>query len=152
MAISIVRYDPRKDKEAVKEIFEDFIQNKCYFESTWEKFEKELDKRVLDLHHRNSMVIAKEGDQTVGYGTCTVFVDYLGNDKGVIHQVITKKPDSFKKGIEEAIIKELLAYLKNTMNLKNVFFICPDSDSNYRSNLMKLNAKKAKHVWYEKEL
>ncbi|MHA1149986.1 MAG: GNAT family N-acetyltransferase [Promethearchaeota archaeon] len=152
MTISIERFDPRADKEAVKDIFKDFIENKSYFESSLEKFEKELDKRVLDLHYRNSMVIAKEDDKIVGYGTYTLFNDYLGNLRALIHQVMTRKEDSFKKGIEETIIKELMIYIKKTLNLDKVFLICPDNDSNKRSVFMKLGAKKSKYIWYEKEI
>ena len=152
MTISIERFDPRADKEAVMDIFKDFIENKSYFESTIEKFEKELDKRVLDLQYRNSMVIAKEEDTIVGYGTYTLFTDYLGNQRALIHQVMTKKPDSFKKGIEETIIRELQIYIKKTLNLDQVYFICPDNDGSARSVFMKLGAKKSKLFWYEKEI
>ena len=152
MTISIERFDPRKDKEAVMEIFKDFIENKSYFPSTLEKFEKELDKRVLDLQYRNSMVIAKEDDKIVGYGTYTLFTDILGNQRALIHQVMTNKENSFKKGIEETIIRELMIYIKKTLNLDKVFLICPDNDSNKRSVFMKLGAKKSKHIWYEQEI
>ncbi|TFG22295.1 MAG: hypothetical protein EU533_04480 [Promethearchaeota archaeon] len=152
MTISIERFDPRADKEAVKDLFKDFIENKSYFKSTSEKFEKELDKRVLDLQYRNSMVIAKEDGNIVGYGTYTLFTDYLGNQRALIHQVMTKKEDSFKKGIEETIIRELELYIKKTLKLDTVFFICPDSDGNARSVFMKLGAKKSKLFWYEQEI
>ncbi|MHA2183312.1 MAG: hypothetical protein ACXAAH_17985 [Promethearchaeota archaeon] len=39
--IIIDRYDPRSDKEALKEIFLDFIDSKSYFFSHWQKFEEE---------------------------------------------------------------------------------------------------------------
>lgn len=150
--IQIDRYDPRKDKDALKELFEDFIQNKTYFKSTWKQFEEELNKRVLDLQYRNAMVIAREDDNLIGWGTFTVFRDYLGNDRAIIHQIMTKKPDSFKKGIEELIIRELENYLINTIKINKYFIICPDSDGSLRSLLMKIGPKKSTHIWYEKEL
>jgi len=103
--LQVHRYDPRKDKEALIDLFNDFVQNKSYFSSNWNSFEYELNKRLLDLQYRNSMVMVKEGDKMVGWGTYTIFRDYLGNDRVLIHQVLTRKDDSFKKGIEEHIIR-----------------------------------------------
>ena len=99
------RFDPRLDKDAIKEIFEDFIENKSYFVSTWQEFEKELNKRVLDLQYRNSMIVAKEEGKIVGWGTYTLIQDYLGNQRALIHQVLTKREDSYRKGIEEQIFE-----------------------------------------------
>ncbi|MFW9936217.1 MAG: GNAT family N-acetyltransferase [Candidatus Thorarchaeota archaeon] len=150
--IVIDRYDPRLDRDALKEIFEDFIKNKAYFFSHWQKFEQELNKRVLDLQYRNSMVVAKEDGKIVGWGTCTLFKDYLGNDKAIIHQILTKKEDSYKKGIEEKLIRELQLYIKRTLKLDKVYLICPDSDGALRSVFMKIGAKKSKYIWYENEI
>jgi len=150
--IVIERYDPRLDREALKEIFEDFIENKSYFFSHWQKFEQELNKRVLDLQYRNSMVVAKEDGKVIGWGTYTVFRDYLGNDRAIIHQILTKKQDSFKKGIEEMIIKEIQLYIKKTLKLDNVFYFCPDSDGALRSVFMKLGIKKSEHFLYKNEI
>ena len=147
--IVVDRYDPRLDKEDLKEIFEDFIENKSYFFSHWKKFEEELNKRALDLQYRNSMVVAKEEGKIVGWGTYTVFRDYLGNDRALIHQVLTKKDDAYKKGIEEQILRELQLYIKKTLKIDNTFFICPDSDGALRSIFMKLGVKKSKFIWYE---
>jgi len=145
------RFDPRLDKDAVKEIFEDFIENKSYFVSTWQEFEKEVNKRVLDLQYRNSMIIAKEEGKIVGWGTYTLIKDYLGNQRALIHQVLTKREDSYRKGIEEQIIRELKLYVKKTLNLDKVFLICQDSDSALRNLVMKLGAKKSKYYWYEND-
>ncbi len=150
--VKIGRYDPRQDKESLRELFEDFIQNKSYFESSWKQFEEVLNKRVLDLQLRNGMIIAKEEGKLVGYGTFTIFNDYLGNQRALIHQVMTYKADAFKKGIEEMIIKELESYLKNTIKINKYFILCLENDSSLRSLLMKLGPKKSKHIWYEKEL
>jgi hypothetical protein len=150
--IIIERYDPRIDKHALKEIFEDFIKNKSHFFSHWQKFEQELNKRVLDLQYRNSMVVAKEEGKVVGWGTYTLFKDYLGNDRAIIHQILTKKEDSYKKGIEEKLIREIQLYIKRTLKLDNVYFICPDSDGALRSVLLKIGAKKSKYIWYENEI
>ena len=146
------RYDPRLDKEVLKEIFEDFIENKMYFSSTWQEFEKVLNKRVLDLTYRNAMIVAKEEGEIVGWGTYTLIEDYLGNKRALIHQVLTKKENSYRKGIEELIIRELKLYIKRTLNLDRVFLICQDSDSALRNLVMKLGAKKSKNYWYENEL
>ena len=146
------RYDPRLDRDALKELFEDFIENKTYFISTWKEFEKELNKRVLDLQYRNSMIIAKEEGVIVGWGTYTLIKDYLGNNRALIHQVLTKKEDSYRKGIEEQIIRELKLYIKRTLNLDKVFIICQDSDSALRNLVMKLGAKKSKNYWYENDI
>ncbi len=146
------RFDPRLDKDAVKEIFEDFVENKSYFISTWQDFEKELNKRVLDLQYRNAMIVAKEDGKIVGWGTYTLIKDYLGNQRALIHQVLTKKEDSYRKGIEEQIIRELKLYVKRTLNLDKVFLICQDSDSALRNLVMKLGAKKSKNYWYENDI
>ena len=150
--IIIERYDPRNDKEALKEIFEDFIKNKSYFVSNWERFEKELNKRSLDLQYRNSLVVAKENGEVAGFGTYTLFGDYLGNDRVLIHQILTKKEDSFKKGIEELIIRELQVYIKRTLKIEKVYFICQDADGAQQSLFLKLGIKKSKHVWYEHDI
>jgi hypothetical protein len=150
--IVIDRFDPRLDREILKEIFEEFIENNSYFFSHWKKFETELNKRVLDLQYRNSMIVAKEDGKIVGWGTYTVFRDYLGNDRAIIHQVLTKKDDSFKKGIEEMIIKEIQLYIKKTLKLDKVYFFCPDEDGALRSVFMKLGVKKSKYFFYEKEI
>ena len=147
--LAIERYDPRIDKDELKEIFEDFIENKSYFFSHWEKFEAELNRRVLDLQYRNSMIVAKEGGKIVGWGTYTKFRDYLGNERVIIHQVMTRKDDAYKKGIEEMILRELQLYVKKTVKLDKAYYICPDSDGALRSIFMKLGVKKSKFVWYE---
>jgi L-amino acid N-acyltransferase YncA len=145
----IDRYDPRLDKEELKEIFEDFIENKSYFFSHWKKFEEELNRRALDLQYRNSMIVAKEGGKIVGWGTYTKFRDYLGNDRALIHQVMTRKDDAYKKGIEEKILRELQLYVKKTVKLDKSYYICPDSDGALRSIFMKLGVKKSEFIWYE---
>lgn len=150
--MEITRYDPRKDKEALNELFNDFIENKSYFSSNWNKFEYELNKRLLNLQYRNSMIIAKEGDKLIGWGTYTIFRDYLGNDRVLIHQVLTKKEDSFKKSIEEAIIREIITYIKKTTEIDKFNILGPDSDGSLRSLLLKLGFKKSKFIWYENNL
>ena len=150
--IIVDRYDPRADKDALKEIFINFIAIKSYFFSTWEKFEEELNRRTLDLQYRNSMVVAKEDGKIVGFGTYTLFRDYLGNDRVLIHQVLTKKEDSFKKGIEEMIIREIQLYIKRTIKMDKVYFICPDEDGALRSVFLKVGINKSKYIWYEHEI
>ena len=150
--ITIERFDPRKDRDDLKELFEDFIKNKSYFDSNWNKFEYELNKRSLNLQYRNSMIMAKEDGKIVGWGTYTVFRDYLGNDRVLIHQILTRKDDAYKKGIEEMIIRELLNYISSTLGVNKFNIICPDSDGNSRSLLLKLGLKKSQFIWYDKEL
>ncbi len=150
--IIIDRYDPRVDKEVLKEIFKDFIENKSYFFSHWDKFEDELNRRSLDLQYRNSMVVAKEDGKIIGFGTYTLFRDYLGNDRVLVHQVLTKKEDSFKRGIEEKVIRELQLYIKRSLKIDKVHFICPDEDGALRSLFLKLGIKKSKYIWYESEI
>ena len=146
------RYDPRLDKDALKEIFEGFIKHKSYFMSTWQEFEKELNKRVLDLQYRNAMIVAKEEGKIVGWGTYTLIKDNLGNKRALIHQVLTKKEDSYRRGIEELIVRELKLYVKRTLNLDKIFLICQDTDSGLRNLVMKLGAKKSKNYWYENDI
>jgi len=150
--IETERYDPRLNKDELKEIFEDFIKKKSYFISTWQEFEKELNKRVLDLQYRNSMIVAKEEGKIIGWGTYTLIKDYLGNQRALIHQVLTKKEDSYRKGIEELIIRQLKLYVKKTLNLDKIYLICQDSDSALRNLVMKLGAKKSKNYWYENDI
>ncbi|MFX1455194.1 MAG: hypothetical protein ACFFDB_07430 [Promethearchaeota archaeon] len=150
--IIIDRYDPRSDKEALKEVFEDFIENKSYFFSHWQKFEEELNKRTLDLQYRNSMIVAKEDGKLVGFGTYTLFRDYLGNDRVLIHQVLTKKEDSFKRSIEEMVIREIQLYIKRTLKIDKTYFICPDEDGALRSVFLKIGINKSKFIWYEHDM
>jgi len=150
--IIVDRYDPRADKDALKEIFINFIAIKSYFFSTWEKFEEELNRRTLDLQYRNSMVVAKEDGKIIGFGTYTLFRDYLGIDRVLIHQILTKKENSFKKGIEEMIIREIQLYIKRTLKIDKVFFICPDEDGALRSVFLKVGINKSKYIWYEHEI
>jgi len=147
--ITIERYDPRRDKDELRELFDDFIKNKSYFQSNWNKFEYELNKRLLNLQYRNSMVMAKENGTIVGWGTYSIIRDYLGNDRALIHQVLTRKQDSYRKGIEELIIRELINYAKSILDIKTFNIQCPDSDGNLRSVLLKLGLKKSQYIWYE---
>ncbi len=152
MLIIIDRYDPRSDKEPLKEIFQNFIQHKSYFFSHWQKFEEELNRRTLDLQYRNSMVVAKEDRKIIGFGTYTLFRDYLGNDRVLIHQILTKKEDSFRKGIEEKIIREIQLYIKKTLKIDKAYFICPDVDGSLRSVFLKMGINKSRNIWYEHEI
>jgi len=95
------------------------------------------------------MVVAREEGKMVGWGTYTIWRDYLGNDRVVIHQVMTKKEDSYKKGIEEKITKEIQSYVKRTLKIDKTYYICPDSNSALRSIYLKLGIKKSDYIWYE---
>jgi hypothetical protein len=98
------------------------------------------------------MIVAKEDGMILGWGTYTLIEDYLGKKRALIHQVLTKREDSYRKGIEEIIIRELQMYIKRSLNLDKVFLICQDSDSALRNLVMKLGAKKSKDYWYETEI
>lgn len=150
--IVIDRYNPRDDKEELKELFEDFAENKLYFSTSWEEFEKELSERVLDLTLRNGMIVAKVDGKLVGWGTYSQFKDYLGKVRVLIHQIMVRKEDAYKKGIEEQIIRELEKYIKNTLNFDKAYYIGIDSDNNLQSVFMKLGIEKSEFIWYEKEL
>ena len=150
--IFIDRYNPRDDKEELKELFEDFAENKLYFSTSWEEFEKELSERVLDLTLRNGMIVAKVDGKLVGWGTYSQFKDYLGKVRVLIHQIMVRKEDAYKKGIEEQIIRELEKYIKNTLNFDKAYYIGIDSDNNLQSVFMKLGIEKSEFIWYEKEL
>jgi len=150
--IEIGRYNPRTDEEDLKNLFNDFIQHKSYFQVDWEQFKEELDERVLDLTKRNGMITARENGKLVGWGTYSLYTDYLGNTRVIIHQVMTRKEDSYKKGIEEQIIRELERYVKNTLKFDKVYYPWMESDSSIRSLFLKLGIKKSEHIWYEKTL
>lgn len=95
------------------------------------------------------MVVAREAGKMIGWGTYTIWRDYLGKDWAVIHQILTKREDSYKKGIEERIIKELQSYIKRTLKIEKTYYICPDSNSALRSIFLKLGIKKSDYIWYE---
>lgn len=147
--IELGRYDPREDKVALIELFEDFNNSISHFPVPKEQFERELNLRVLDLQYRNSMITAKENGRLVGFGTFSVFMDYLGNKYALIHQVMTRKEDSYKKGIENLILEELQKYVSRAIKTDKFYYRCPDDDGNMRSLLLKLNQKKSKFIWYE---
>ncbi len=150
--IVIDRYNPRDDKEELKELFEDFAENKLYFKTSWQDFEKVLNERVLDLTLRNGMIVAKEDGNLVGWGTYSQFKDYLGIERVLIHQIMTKKIDAYKKGIEEQIIREIEKYIKNTLEIDKAYYIGVEPDNNLQSVFLKLGIEKSKYVWYEKDL
>ena len=150
--VEIDRYDPRQDKEDLKELFEDFKENKAYFDADWKRFEDVVNKRVLDLKFRNAMVVAREDGKMIGWGTYTPFTDYLGNERYLIHQVLVKKEHAFKKGIEEAIIREIETYLKQSLKVDKAYYIMTDKESKKISLFMKMGMKKSPFIWYEKDL
>ncbi|MHA2269984.1 MAG: hypothetical protein ACXAB8_19485, partial [Promethearchaeota archaeon] len=59
---------------------------------------------------------------------------------------------SFKKGIEEMIIREIQLYIKRTLKIDKVYFICPDGDGALRSVFLKVGINKSKYFWYEHEI
>lgn len=151
--MKIVRYNPNKDKAGLIELAESYAQmSDTPFVK--ENFIKEIDERVKDLKLRNSIILAKDDatDKIIGCGMFSLYNDYFGNVQCKVHHVMTYKDDSFKKGIEEALFLEEFKYLKNTMNIKHIGLFCKDSESQYRSLLMKLGIQKSKHIYYEHDL
>lgn len=149
--IKLRRYDPRKDKEALEDLVKNFEYRSIY-PLKIDAFAKELGRRVLQLELRNSIVLATEGEQeekVVGAGFFSTWIDYLGNTHCVVHDVVTRKEDSFKKGIEEAVLKELFKYFKNTMKIEKINMFVRKNDSNFQSLLMKMQIKKSDLDYYE---
>ncbi len=149
--IKIVRYDPRKDKEDLEALIKEFEYRSIY-PIDIQKFSSEIGNRVKDLKLRNSMILAKIEDKVVGAGFFTIVNDYLGNIHTTIHDVVVRKEDSFKKGIEELILRELFLYLKKTMKIDKIGIFIRRNDSNIQSLLMKLKIKKSELDYYEGEI
>jgi len=121
------------------------------------KFSMELERRTLDLKLRNSIILARDedNDNIIGAGSLSVLIDFIGNSHAIIHQIITHTDFSFKKGIEEEIIREILKYIKNTMKIENVGFFLLENHphkSQYLSLLMKLGFIKSDFSFYEIKL
>jgi ribosomal protein S18 acetylase RimI-like enzyme len=149
--MELVRYDPRKHRDMLKELVQAF-EYRAFEPIKPEDFLKELDKRALDLLLRNSIVLAFEEDVLLGAGFFTIWTNHLGQKRCEIHQVIVRKEDSFKKGIEETIMKELLYYVKSAMNISKVYLYCRNSDINFKSLLMKMGIKKQDIEYFEHQL
>ena len=143
--------DPRKDMEQVKELISHF-EYKTGHPIDIAKFENELNKRVKDLALRNGNVLAKIGDEIIGAGFFTIWNDILGESHAIIHDVIVKKEDAFKKGIEETVIREIFTYLKRTLKIETANLFASRRDGNYQSLLMKLGFKKSNLDYYQKSL
>lgn len=146
--IKLVRYDPRKDKEGLIALVSEFGYRSIY-PINKESFDKEISKRVLDLKLRNSVILAKDDEKIMGAGFFTTYEDFLGNTHCLVHDVVVRKEDSFRKGIEEMIIRELFKYIKNTMKIDKVEMFFRQKDSNAQSILMKLAIKPSELVFYE---
>ncbi len=149
--IKIVRFDPRKDKEALEALVKDFEYRSIY-PIDIQKFSNEIENRVKDLKLRNSMILAKMEDKVVGAGFFTIMNDFLGNIHTIIHDVVVRKENSFKMGIEELIFRELFSYLKKTMKIDKIGIFIRRNDSNIQSLLMKLKIKKSELDYYEGEI
>jgi L-amino acid N-acyltransferase YncA len=146
--LKISRYDPRKDKEGLEELIAAYDYRSIY-PIQKDLFSKEIGKRVLDLKLRNSMVLAKEDEKIVGAGSFTTYDDYLGNTHCIVHDVAVRKEDSYKKGIEEAVLRELFKYIKSTMKIEKIELFFKKGDSNAQSLLLKLGIKPSDLIFYE---
>ena len=94
-------------------------------------------------------------EKIIGAGTFSMYSDFFGNPNVIINQIMTYKEDSFKKGIEEAIMRELFKYLKKTLNIKKAGFFLREKDNQYaqvRSVLMKLGFLKSNFTLYELDI
>jgi hypothetical protein len=149
--MELIRYDPRKHRDMVKELVKEF-EYRSFDPIDINAFLKELDARVLELMLRNSIVLAFEGERLLGVGFFTVWTNHLGMKRCEIHQVIVRKDDLFKKGIEETIMKELFNYLKSAMGISKVYLYCRSNDINFKSVLMKMGIKKSDLEYYEHKL
>ncbi|MBN2157413.1 MAG: GNAT family N-acetyltransferase [Candidatus Lokiarchaeota archaeon] len=149
--MEIVRYDPRKDKEEFIKLAIAF-SDRSYIPFEQAQFKKEIEQRVLDLKLRNSIILAKEDGKIIGAGTFSPYNDEFGNPHCIIHQVLTYKEDAYTKGIEEAIMRELFKYIKNTMNISKIEILCDPKNSRFQSILMKLGIKRSELLLYEHNL
>ena len=149
--MEIVRYDPRKDKEELMNLAIAF-SDRSYTPFEEATFKKEIEQRVLDLKLRNSIILAKEDGKIIGAGMFSPYNDDFGNPHCIVHQVLTFKDDAYKRGIEEAIMRELFKYIKNTMNISKIEILCDPKDSRFQSILMKLGIKRSKLYLYEHNL
>ncbi|MHA1612422.1 MAG: GNAT family N-acetyltransferase [Promethearchaeota archaeon] len=149
--IKILRYNPREDKEELEKLIKDFEYR--LGEVNFDKFNKELSARLNDLIFRNSMILAKEEGKLVGAGFCSIWNDYLGRQTCVLHDIIVRKEDAFKKGIEENIMREIFEYLKKSLKIEEVtVYAKKRGDSNLQSVLIKLGVKKSDWDLYEHKL
>lgn len=146
--ITIARYNPRLDKDQLEKLIKDFEWRIGPVDL--DKVIKEIDIRTKDLKFRNSMILAKEGDTIVGAGFFSLWNDYLGNQMCYIHDVVTRKEDSFKKGIEELILREIFVYLKKTLKIEKInFFTRKKGDGTYQALLLKLGIRPSDLDFYE---
>jgi hypothetical protein len=151
MTIEITAYDPRADKEDLEALVNDFAY-RSIAPIDIEKFSKETAKRVLDLKLRNAIRLAKEDGVLVGAGFFTIWIDNLGNTQCFVHDVVVRKEDSFKKGVEEAILRELFKYIKSTMKIDKIGLFAKKTDTNFKSLMLKLKIKASDLDFYEHTL
>ena len=155
MVLKLTRYNPRQDKADLEALVADFQYRLDLLGEKLDltKFSKEIDQRSKSLINRNSIVLAKEDTNLVGAGFFTIWCDFLGNQHCLVHDVVTRKEDAFKKGIEETVLRELFTYLKKTMKIEKIGLWARKRDSNFQSVLMKLKIKKNTDLdYYEHEL
>jgi hypothetical protein len=151
MAITLQRYNPRTNHQALLDLVKEFVW-KSLDPIDMTLFEQELNNRARDLTLRNSIVLAYEDQALVGAGFFTVFKNFLGLPKCEIHQIVVRKEDAYRKGIEEAIYAEMFKYIRVTMNITKVRIYCEPDDVRLQSVLMKMNARKSTLMYYEHEL
>ncbi len=148
MPIAIVRIDPRADKDDILHLTQEYFEwQKLPFDL--KNFEVELNNRIADLKKRNGIILVKEDGKLVGVGFFTTYKNYLNQDECVFHKPITRKEDSFKKGIEEAIFRELMKYAKSIFGINKFTFRSSESDLAWVNLLMKLGIKKIPDTLYE---
>ena len=149
--IKITRFNPRNDMDDLLALIDDFEYR--VGEIDLNAVKEQIKARNKDLKLRNSMIIAKEASKIVGAGFFSLWKDFLGKSHCIVHDVVTRKENAFKKGIEEKILRELFQYLKKTMKINKVYlFADKKGDSNLKSVFMKLGIKKGTREYYEHEL
>ncbi len=150
--MEIRRVDPRGDLDNLITLMKEHCEWKGinFDEKT---FKSSFNTRMSrDLLIRNGTAIVEDEGLIWGLGLFSILEDPLGRPNAFIHPPITRKEHAYKFGIEEGLIRELMHYIKATMKHDKVHIIFPGNDRNLLSVLMKIGFKKAKGVYYEKDL
>lgn len=107
---------------------------------------------TANLKVRNGTVVVDDDGTLIGLGLFSILEDALGQPQCFVHPPITRKEHAFRVGIEEGILRELTHYIASTMKLSKANIIFEGSNRNLLSLLMKLDFRKAKGVYYAKDL
>ena len=146
--INLTRYNPRQDTEELLKLIKEFEYRTG--EIDLNQVEKELKSRSNNLKLRNSIILAREDDKLIGAGFVSIWNDFLGEEQVIVHDVVIRKEDAFKKGIEEQIFKEIIKYLKNFLKVKKYsMFVEKKGQTNLKSIIMNFGVKPSLKDYYE---